>query len=417
MRKIKICSLFSGVGGFETGIMQSLGAENIEIVFASEIDKYAKESYKNIYKHEPRGDITKIDEKEIPQHDVLVGGFPCQAFSIAGHRKGFEDTRGTLFFEIARIAKVKKPKIMVLENVKGLVSHDGGRTLETIVKTLSELDYKVDFQILNSKYHGVPQNRERIFIVAIKNVMNEPWKIQQGSGVINKAKKSISIIDGVQTFNFDFPIEKDIDGSLEDILEKTVDEKYYLSEEKTKRLIQQLEERHKERKNAFLVDDQGRLKKKLKPLDISPTLRREMHGNEPRVVEVERATSKDMKMVGMLDMKGNESIRRVYDPTGISPTLTTMGGGHREPKIAVNEMHSFEEDGKMVTYHYKIRKLTPLECFRLQGFPDTYYHTLRLTGMSDTQLYKMAGNAVTSHVIKSLFDSLSTYLKNESEPK
>lgn len=410
MGKIRVSSLFSGIGGFETGIFQALGKENVDVVFASEIDKYATASYNTIYGHQPKGDITKINETDVPAHDILVGGFPCQAFSIAGKRNGFEDTRGTLFFEIARIAKEKKPKVMVLENVKGLISHDGGRTLEVIVKTLSDLDYKVDFSILNSKYHGVPQNRERIFIIALRDVNEKEWEVPKGTGAVSKAKKAISQLDGIKTFNFDFPKEVEVLGKISDVLEDEVDAKYYLSEEKSKRLIKQLEEQHKERIETFLIDDQGRTKKKLKPLDISPTLRREMHGNEPRVVEVE-VVNNEMNLVGMLDMKGNESIRRVYHPNGIAPTLTTMGGGHREPKIAVSEIHTVIEDGKEITYHYRIRKLTPLECFRLQGFPDEYYHLLREQKTSDTQLYKMAGNAVTSHVIKQLFQQLKPYIK------
>lgn len=409
MKKWKVASLFSGIGGFETGIFDALGHENVELVFASEIDKYASASYAHIYDHVPHGDITKIRETDIPDHDILVGGFPCQAFSIAGRRLGFEDTRGTLFFEIARIAQEKQPKVMVLENVKGLVSHDGGQTLEVIVKTLSDMNYKVDMQILNSRFYGVPQNRERIFIVAMRDVEEESWHIPNTTNTLMKAKKKISGIDGIKMFNFDFPKEHDVYWKIADILEEQVDEKYYLREEKSKRLLQQLEERHKERTETFLIDDQGRTSKRLKPLDISPTLRREMHGNEPRVVEVERIEN-EMKLLGMLDMKGNESIRRVYDPEGLAPTLTTMGGGHREPKIAVPETYTTTENGVEVVYHYRIRKLTPLECFRLQGFPDHYYHTLRDIHISDTQLYKMSGNAVTTNVISAIFKQLKNHL-------
>lgn len=412
MKKWKVASLFSGIGGFETGIFDALGRENIELVFSSEIDKYASAAYAHIYEHVPHGDITEIRESDVPDHDILVGGFPCQAFSIAGRRLGFEDTRGTLFFDIARIAQEKKPKVMVLENVKGLVSHDGGQTLEVIIKTLSDLNYKVDMKILNSRFHGVPQNRERIFIVAMRDVEEERWNIASASNTFLKAKKKISGIEGIKMFNFNFPTETPVYGKIADILEETVDKKYYLSDEKSKRLLQQLEERHKERTETFLIDDQGRMNKKLKPLDISPTLRREMHGNEPRVVEVQQLAN-EMKLLGMLDMKGNQSIRRVYDPTGLAPTLTTMGGGHREPKIAVNETYATMENGKEVIYHYRIRKLTPLECFRLQGFPDTYYHLLRDVNVSDSQLYKMAGNAVTTNVISAIFQQVQPYLKEK----
>src|SRR5690625_4960046 len=162
-------SLFSGIGGFE----QALNKFGGECVFASEIDKFAAQAYETLYGHKPAGDITKIDAKDIPDHDLLVGGFPCQSFSVAGKRKGFDDTRGTLFFDVARVAKEKQPKVVWIENVKGLVNHDKGRTLDVMIETLNEIGYTVDFDVLNSKYFGVPQNRERIFIVAIRDDRSE----------------------------------------------------------------------------------------------------------------------------------------------------------------------------------------------------------------------------------------------------
>lgn len=144
MAKFNYVSLFSGVGGFE----QALDKLGGSCVFASEIDKFAAQAYEALYGEKPAGDITEIEAKDIPEHDLLVGGFPCQSFSVAGHRKGFEDTRGTLFFDIARIAAEKQPKVLLLENVKGLVGHDRGRTLDTIVKTLNDIGYRVDFEVL-----------------------------------------------------------------------------------------------------------------------------------------------------------------------------------------------------------------------------------------------------------------------------
>ena len=160
---IKIASLFSGIGGFEKGILQAISGANI--VFSSEIDKYARQIYKKNFGVEPHGDITKIKASNIPDHDILCGGFPCQAFSIAGKRRGFEDTRGTLFFEIMRIAKVKRPKLLYFENVRGLLSHDEGRTFQTILRSMDDLGYDAEWQVFNSKNHGVPQNRERVFII------------------------------------------------------------------------------------------------------------------------------------------------------------------------------------------------------------------------------------------------------------
>ena len=158
-------SLFSGIGGFEYGIEQSRYADKLNCIGFGEIDKYAKNICKKHYpNHVDLGDVTKIRTEDLPSFDFLVGGFPCQAFSVAGLRRGFSDTRGTLFFEIARILKDKKPKYFLLENVKGLLSHDKGRTFQTILRTLSELGYDVQWEIFNSKNHGVPQNRERIYI-------------------------------------------------------------------------------------------------------------------------------------------------------------------------------------------------------------------------------------------------------------
>ena len=160
---IKYFSMFSGIGGFEYGLQQS--KHSFENVGFSEIDKYAVSIYERHYpNHTNYGDATKIKTEELPDFEFLVGGFPCQAFSVAGKRKGFDDTRGTLFFEIARVLKDKRPRYFLLENVKGLLSHNKGETFQTILEVLSDLGYYVQWTVLNSKDFGVPQNRERIFI-------------------------------------------------------------------------------------------------------------------------------------------------------------------------------------------------------------------------------------------------------------
>lgn len=162
---MKFLDCFAGIGGFRLG-MEFAGHECIGHI---EIDKFAQISYQAIHRpgeEEFNGtDITKVDTRDLPEFDILCGGFPCQAFSIAGKRRGFEDTRGTLFFDIARIAKERKPKVIFLENVRGLLNHDNGRTFAIILSALSELGYCVEWQVLNSKHFGVPQNRERVFIV------------------------------------------------------------------------------------------------------------------------------------------------------------------------------------------------------------------------------------------------------------
>ncbi|RXJ93759.1 DNA (cytosine-5-)-methyltransferase [Malaciobacter molluscorum] len=160
-KQFNFIDLFAGIGGFRLALEELNG----NCVFSSEIDIFAQNTYYENFKERPFGDITKINEKEIPNHDILCGGFPCQPFSIAGLRKGFEDTRGTLFFDILRILKEKKPKAFILENVKGLKNHDKGNTFKVIESNLKELNYEVYHKILNTKDYNIPQNRERIFII------------------------------------------------------------------------------------------------------------------------------------------------------------------------------------------------------------------------------------------------------------
>ncbi|SER87719.1 DNA (cytosine-5-)-methyltransferase [Psychrobacillus sp. OK032] len=310
-------SLFSGIGGFETALNRLGG----NCVLASEIDKFANQSYAALYGEPTAGDITAIAAEDVPDHDVLVGGFPCQAFSVAGKRLGFDDTRGTLFFEVARLAKTKQPRAILLENVKGLVGHDGGKTLDVIVSTLNDIGYHVDFNVLNSKYFGVPQNRERIFIVALRDDIVEPseWIIE-GTNVVAKGKRRISGYADTKTFNFDWPEQTEVTTRLRDVLEASVDEKYYLSEEKTAALVAQLEDRGQDEPTVFDVSQIGHEGKARMYQGVAPTITAREY-KEPR-------------MVGHIDLKGHDAIKRVYDADHISPTLTTMGGGHREPKIA-----------------------------------------------------------------------------------
>lgn len=163
--KYKIIDLFAGIGGIRLGF-EKVFKDQASFVFSSEIDKYAQITYNSNFNEVPYGDITQIKEEDIPPHDIILAGFPCQAFSIAGHRKGFEDTRGTLFFDVARIAKYHKPKLIFLENVKGFINHNNGNTFKVIKKTLEDMGYKVFADVLNAKNFGIPQNRERIYIIA-----------------------------------------------------------------------------------------------------------------------------------------------------------------------------------------------------------------------------------------------------------
>ncbi|WP_417364436.1 DNA cytosine methyltransferase [Galbibacter sp.] len=201
--KLKFIDLFCGIGGFRVAFEEACEENDIQpdCVFSSDIDKYAQESYEENFGEKPFGDITKIDENDIPDHDILFGGFPCQPFSIIGQMKGLNDTRGTLFFDIARIIEAKKPKAFILENVKQLVGHDQGKTLKVIVQSLKDLGYHVQYSVLNALDYGLPQKRERVVIVGHR----EP-------------------------IMFTFPNPEKPYKSLNEILETKVDEKYFASD-------------------------------------------------------------------------------------------------------------------------------------------------------------------------------------------
>jgi len=201
--QLRFIDLFCGIGGFRVAFEEACEENDIqpECVFSSDIDKYAQESYQANFDEKPFGDITQIDEKEIPDHDILFAGFPCQPFSIIGQMKGLSDTRGTLFFDIARILKEKQPKAFILENVKQLVGHDKGKTLKVIVQSLKDLGYHVQYSVLNALDYGLPQKRERVVIVGHR----EP-------------------------IMFTFPNPEKPYKALSEILENKVDEKFFASD-------------------------------------------------------------------------------------------------------------------------------------------------------------------------------------------
>jgi DNA (cytosine-5)-methyltransferase 1 len=199
-KSIKFIDLFAGVGGFRI----AFESQKAQCVFSSEWDKFSQITYEANFGEKPEGDITLIDSKKIPKHEILTAGFPCQPFSNAGLKKGFEDTRGTLFYDVARIINDKKPSMVLLENVKGFVNHNKGRTLRVVLETLDELGYNTNYKVLNAKDFGVPQNRERIFIVGVN-------------------RKKLGKIG----FEFPDPLYKKT--ALGQILEKNPDSKYTIS--------------------------------------------------------------------------------------------------------------------------------------------------------------------------------------------
>jgi len=201
---IKFIDLFCGLGGFRVAL-ESLGCE---CVFSSDIDKYARETYKENFGEYPAGDITVIDEKDIPDHDILCAGFPCQPFSIGGKRLGFEDTRGTLFFDVLRILKEKRPATFFLENVAGLCNHDGGKTIDTIIGCLKEIDYVPIFKVINAKDVGYPQNRARWYCVGFDKTR---------------------FPNITEDYDFPFPTKKDLKYTIDSLIDDEVSEDYIIT--------------------------------------------------------------------------------------------------------------------------------------------------------------------------------------------
>lgn len=335
MNNIKIIDLFAGVGGIRLGFHQaakSLGI-NVDCVFTSEIDNWACKTYSKNFSldtHNPLCDITKVDEKSIPDFDVLLAGFPCQAFSIAGKRGGFEDTRGTLFFDVARIIKEKRPKAFLLENVKGLINHKSGKTLETILNTLShDLGYTTYYKVLNAKDFGLAQNRERIYIVGFDN---------SGSG-------------------FKYPSCNSEKKVIRDIIEENpVPAKYYLSTVYIESMKKH-KARHEAKGNGFGYE--------IRSLDdIAGTIVCGGMGRERNLIIDSRQTN-------------------------LTPTTRIKG--------------EVNTDG--------LRRMTPMEWERLQGFPDNW-----TDGIADQHRYKQMGNSVAVPVIEAVSKNIIEELLSPTPP-
>lgn len=359
-KKIRVVSLFSGIGGFEEGIKNA--NIDFEVVFASEIDDFAKKSYSaNFDSQHLFGDITEIKEEDIPDHDLLVGGFPCQAFSIAGQRQGFNDTRGTLFFDIARILKLKKPKYLVLENVKNLISHDNTNTIKVILQTLNNIGYSIDFTIINSMEAGVPQNRDRTYIVGIYNYKDEKFSKDTRSQKINKLKEELNN-SPFKGFNFFSSLKyNNTNKYIENILIKNVEERYFLKNNNIELFLQ-------ENNINDISENQNKI---VKLFDLP----KEIHN------DLERQ-------------------RRVYSIKGISPTVLARSDS---PKIMV------QNNGIK-----RIRKVTPEENFYIQGFGKEFVKNIKNIGMSATQMYKQSGNAVSPPVITGIIDNLCSKYMNRN---
>lgn len=318
--------LFAGIGGFHYAL-SSFGAE---CIFASEIDTKAANIYQINHNLKPDGDITQIDELDIPKHDILCAGFPCQAFSISGKQKGFEDTRGTLFFDIARIVNFHKPKILFLENVKNFIKHDNGKTLDTVVKVLEDMSYKVRYEVLNTSNFGLPQNRERVYIVAFRS--------------------------DIDSSNFQFP-RLNLKSSLNEILEIEPEDGKVINRPDTK-----INKDFQPQSNIFGVLE-------------SPN----------RAIQIGKVN------------KGGQG-ERIYHPSGHAITLSAYGGG-------AGSKTGLYKIGEI------IRKLSPRECARLQGYPETF-----VIPNSISEAQKQFGNSVSINVLQHITKQITNVLEeNEQE--
>lgn len=373
---MRIFSTFSGIGGFEIGIdnawMETEPEKSYPIVVGySEIDKHAISVYEKHFQGvQNYGDITKIDAESLPDFDCLVGGFPCQAFSIAGKRKGFDDTRGTLFFDLARILRAKRPRLFVFENVKGLLNHDGGRTFRVIVSTIDELGYDCQWQVLNSKDFGVPQNRERIVIVGHLRGTPRPKVFP----IIGENGQALA------------PSQPASGGSQKFIKTRHLSQNGRLISEST--TLQASEIPHIVDITPKIITGtptygNGQRTVKYAISDTVPTIRATHYkngDNQPRVL-IREATKKGYAEAEIGDSinlsQPNSKTRRGRVGKGIANTLdtgmhqytmisrTVRAGGRGSPHGSKQNWDSYEVDGV-------IRRLTPVECERLQAFPDDW---------------------------------------------
>jgi len=412
MRKIKFIDLFAGLGGTRIGFQQACAEKGIdsECVFTSEIKPYAVKIYKhNFDNDEIHGDITQIDAKDIPNFDYLLGGFPCQAFSVAGNRKGFEDTRGTLFFDVARIIKEKNPKGFLLENVEGLVSHDNGRTLKTIINVLEDLKYKVDWKVLDSADFGVAQSRKRIYILGRKTGELSLVDFEKKSSILNDILE-----EGLPALETKF---------TQKLLELFTPEELSGKSIKDKRggksnihswdleLRGKITTDQKDLLNSILLQRRKKkwaIEKGITWMDGMPLTLNEIHSFyaylEKKVLKQMLDDLVDKKYLSFEHPKDiNENGVRYY-ATHVEKGYNIVTGklsfelnkildrNHIAPTIVATETDRYGViDGG------KIRRLSEKECLGLFGYPDWY-----VSNISNSQLYDLIGNTVVVPVIKAV---------------
>ena len=403
---IRIFESFSGYGSQSVALgrlRRDYPSVEYEIVGISEIDKYAIEAYNALHPNVPNyGDISKIDWAEVSDFDLFTWSFPCTDISIAGDQKGFEEGSGTassLAWECLKAIRVKRPKYLLMENVAQLVSQKNLALFNKLRGAISSLGYDNYTEILNAKDYGVAQNRPRVFMVSVRRDLG---------------------------LTYHFPKAFTLEKRLRDYLEPVVDEKYYLSDKFIKGCIDHCDRKQSEGCGFKFEPTFGDGVAKA----ISTLAGSRQTDNfiiEPRVMQVGNIWPDTEKFK-------NRTMGRVYNPDGISPTINCCGGGDREPKI-IQRAHGFNkgnafdicptitssawQDNNLLSLvesgEYRIRKLTPRECFRLQGLEDCDIDKIQSTGISNSQQYKLAGNSIVVDVLYHLFRKLFVDTGNEKE--
>ena len=394
---IKYLDMYSGIGGFRSALDEVGG---FECVGYCEIDKFAKQAYETLY--DTKGemyfeDATNICPDDLPDIDLICAGFPCQSFSLAGKQRGFDDTRGTLFFEVARIAAAKRPALLYLENVQNLLSHDKGWTFETILEVLDDIGYDVSWTVLNSANFGVPQSRNRVFITgflrgrcageifafsqANPKTLKQRLPGREGNRVYDSNGLAITLTSsaggfGGRTGLYILPIKsKTKIGYQFAHSGDSINTAYANNNTRRGRVGEGIA--HTETTTATLA---------VYLIDMNPS---------PQLTELARCITARQDS-GISNRKGEHSavlvIVKEITPEEIKELNGIKAEESNTDKTAGVIILSDEEDNQYIAY---IRKLTPKECWRLQGFTDEQFNKVKAIGMSDSQLYKMAGNAVT----------------------
>ena len=391
---IKIFSMFSGVGGFELGFQQA--NLQTQVVGFCEIDKYASQILETKFKGiKNYGDATTIDETKLPNFDILVGGFPCQSFSMAGKRKGFDEARGTLFFDVARILAHKKPRNFILENVKGLLSHNKGKTFETILGILSDLGYIVEWELLNSKNYGVPQSRERMYIVGHLRGQSRPkvFSFREGNGVSETSRKKererSSQVSSTITSNYKRGTH-------------AMGEQYILEPKELTKNLGQGQRVYSTNGASVSIKALGGGQGGKTGLYKIPQATKQGYewadlGDSVNLQNLKSKTRRGRvgKQIAQTLDTGNQQYTIVQ--ATITPSRKNKSQNGRRFKDNEEPMFTLTQNdvhGVMLN-ETQIRRLTPIECERLQGFPDNWTE-----GLSDTQRYKCMGNAVTTNVVE-----------------